>query len=156
VSPRGRNPWVEAHDRWYARASVAERAEFDASRSAPKSKVFTAKQFPSRLAWARFLLLESVVGGEHTMPGEALPERYAVSGQSRVYAALRSQELAIAGFGRCGACGECVEQVERYQFLGGAGEGCAVLTERFVCPKCARWMTVDPMYGIDTALPAPL
>lgn len=146
------NPWIDAHDAWYRRATPAERAAFDASRACPARKVFAARQFPTRAAWARFLTLECAL--DEVIVGTPLPERHEVVGKFRVYFALQSREAALAGFARC-TCGTCatisadvVRRVVTYT------DG--VATERHLCSECAASLARDPMHGIATITPAPI
>ena len=138
------NPWIEAHARWYERATPAERAAFDASRSCPRAKVFTPEMFPSEGAWARFLTLQDAA--PHALWTEALPSKHQVKGQVRVYDAMQDREQALAGVGACDCCHERSAATERFKLtLNG------IESRRHMCPTCARIMA----YDYDAAEPTP-
>lgn len=144
------NPWITAHERWYQRATPAERAAFDASRECPRSKVFTAAQFPTPAAWVAFLTLQSAT--EEVLAGTMLPTRHKVDGQVRVYDALQDRDKALAGVARCLRmfCGTTGTDVKRYQMTYNDG----TKTEAHLCPRCARGQTLDPMNEVAAIVEA--
>ena len=150
-----RNPWADAHASWYARATPAERATFDASRACPKVEVFTPAKFPSLAAWGLFL---SHQGLEEAVVGTPLPMRLVVKGQVRVHDARRHRGQAIAGVGRCCQMG-CTHEgtdVERSRCVAAHPENGSQDSVGYLCAKCRRWLVIDPMYGVASVHPEPL
>ena len=139
------NPWVESHEHWYRHATPAERAAFDASRSCSAKKVFKVAMFPTREAWGLFL--SSMKMADERTAGTPLPDRIEVKGKVRVYDAMQTMEKAIVGVAGCSSVGCTFEGigVASYRMTGNG-----VTTEAHLCPECARWRRIDPMYGIET------
>jgi len=147
------NAWADAHARWYARATPAERAAFDASRDCPRQEVFTPAKFPTLTAWALFLTRQRVL--TEALAGMPLPMRHVVKGQVRVYDARQDREKAIAGVGTCcnGICSH--EGVERYRCVA-TPEGGSAIIEVYLCADCAKWRRLDPFFCWASVDLAPL
>lgn len=149
------NPWALDHERWYARATPAERAAFDASRSCPRQEVFTPAKFPTLAAWSLFLSHQNY---DEQVAGTPLPACHVVKGQTRVYEARQDREQAIAGIGKCqgGICHHVGADVQRYRCVAAEPENGGQDSEGYLCADCVKWRRIDPMYGCASVDLAPL
>lgn len=150
------NPWVDVHDAWYRRATPAERAAFDASRECPKQEVFTPAKFPSLTAWALFLTHQCAL--DERVAGTPLPMRHVVKGQVRVFEARQDREKAIGGIGRCSVTGCRHESldVQLYRSVAADKSQGAQDSDAYLCPACARWRRIDPLFNCASVEPLPL
>jgi hypothetical protein len=148
----GRSYFVDAANARYARLNSTEKARHDLEQSMPYRQVFSRKQFPTAAAWARFLTLRCAL--DERSVGTPLPEKHIEKLGANVLDAREDKERALSGVARCTVVGCRSEglDVERYAISYFNG----VESEQHLCPSCARWLTIDPMFGCANVKPYPI